>query len=211
VTCAEAKGALGAFVLGALEPDERHRMEEHLRVCPACAAEWEEFRSLPALLDRVLPEDLEPVAVAPSPELFERMSAAAAVTGRPGPWRSRTRGMVAAAALAVLGIGIGIIVWLAGSGEQSASASAGPVRATVTTISDDEGISLDVAVAGLQPGETCRMVVVDKDGGWHDAGDWHASKDGDGQWRGWADIDDTALTEVVLTGDDGRPLVRVPF
>jgi predicted anti-sigma-YlaC factor YlaD len=211
VTCAEARGALGAFVLGALEPEERGGVEEHLRACPACTAEWEEFRLLPALLDQVPAEDLEPVVVAPSPELFERMSAAAAVTGRPRPWRSRTRGLVAAAVLAVLGIGIGVILWLAGAGVQSATASAGPVRATVTTVSDDDGISLDVAVAGLRPGETCRMLVVDKDGGWHDAGTWPASEDGDGRWRGWAGIDDKAMTEVVLTGDGGRTLVRVPF
>jgi anti-sigma factor RsiW len=210
VTCADARVALGAYVLGALEPDERHLVEEHLRDCPACAAEREELGSLRALLDRVPAEDLEPVAVAPSPDLFARMSAAAAETGRARPWRSRTMALVAAVVLTVLGIGAGVAASLSGSG-QAATASAGPVRATVTTTTHDEGISLEVAVVGLRPGETCRVEVVDRDGGWHPAGQWPASQDGDGRWRGWADIHDGALTEVVLTGDGGRTLVRVPF
>ena len=67
---------LGAYVLDALDPEERHRVEEHIAACPACAAELAEFRSLPALLDRVRPEDLEPVSVAPSPDLFARTAAA---------------------------------------------------------------------------------------------------------------------------------------
>jgi anti-sigma factor RsiW len=65
VTCSDATVALGAYVLGALEPDERQQVEEHLRACPGCAAELEGFRSLPGLLDRVRPEDLLPVSVAP--------------------------------------------------------------------------------------------------------------------------------------------------
>jgi hypothetical protein len=118
---------------------------------------------------------------------------------------------VAAVVLAVLGVGGGVTAWVAGSEGQSATASEGPVRATVTTTADDAGVSLDVAVAGLNPGETCRMVVVDRDGGWHEAGKWPASEDGDGKWRGWAAVDDGSLTAVVLYGDHGQELVRVPL
>jgi anti-sigma factor RsiW len=211
VTCAEARLNLGAYVLGALQSDERRGVEEHLRECLACAAEHEEFRSLPALLDRVPSEDLQPVVVAPSPDLFARMSAAAADTGRARPRRSRTMVLVAAVVLAVLGVGGGVTAWVGGSGGQSATASEGPVRATVTTTADDAGVSLEVAVAGLAPGETCRMVVVDRDGGWHEAGKWPASENGNGKWRGWAAVDDGSLTEVVLYGGHGQELVRVPF
>ena len=70
---------LGAYVLGALSPEERRRFEEHLDGCALCAAELAEFADIPALLDRVRPEDLQPVAVTPSPELFDRVSAAARV------------------------------------------------------------------------------------------------------------------------------------
>ena len=55
MTCPDAASDLGAYVLGALEPGERRRVEEHLRSCPACAAELAEFAALPGLLNRVRP------------------------------------------------------------------------------------------------------------------------------------------------------------
>jgi anti-sigma-K factor RskA len=202
---------LGAYVLDALEPEERRRVEEHIAACPACAAELAEFRSLPALLDRVRPEDLEPVFVAPSPDLFARTAAAAAEAERPGRLRSRTWALVAAAVLAVLGVSAGVTVWATRPVEQTATVSQGPVQVTVTASPRNDGTALEVAVAGLRPGETCRMVAVDRDGGRHPAGEWPTSEAGDGRWRGWTDISRSALTEVVLVGDGGRELVRVPF
>ena len=58
MTCHDAVIDLGAYVLGALEPGERRRVDEHLRSCPACAAEFAEFAALPGLLNRVGPDDL---------------------------------------------------------------------------------------------------------------------------------------------------------
>jgi len=212
VTCpGPAATGLGAYVLGALESEERRRVEEHVAACPDCAAELAELESLRPLLGQVRPEDLEPVSVAPSPDLFARVSAAAAATGRPRRLRSRTMAVVAAVVLAVLGVAAGVAVWVTGSGEQSVTASAGPVRATVSVSDVDDGIALDVTVAGMRPRENCSIVAVDRDGGRHPAGDWPASEAGDGRWRGWADISRSALTEVVLVGDGGRELVRVPF
>jgi len=205
MTCPDASADLGAYVLGALEPEERRRVDDHLRRCPGCAAELAEFSGLPALLDRVDPSDLGSRGVTPSPDLFARMSAAAAPRAR-----ARTWALVAAVVLTVLGIG-GVAVWLAGSGEQTVTATAGAVRATVTASTVDDGSALDVAVAGMRPEEICHLVAVDSDGDRHPAGEWPASAAGDGAWRGWADVDRADLAEVVLLGDGGRELVRVPF
>ena len=56
MTCPEAASDLGAYVLGALEPDERRAG----RGAPAPAARparrsWPSSRALPGLLDRVRP------------------------------------------------------------------------------------------------------------------------------------------------------------
>ena len=206
MTCPEAATDLGAYVLGALEPGERRRVEEHLERCPSCAAEAAEFAALPALLDRVDPADLTPLAVTPSPDLFARMSAAAAPPAR---LRTRTLALVAAAVLAVLGIGV--TVWATGPTDQSVTASAGAVRATVTASSVDHGSALDVTVAGMHPHENCTLVAVGRDGSRHPAGEWPASAAGDGTWRGWADVDRNELAAVVLVGDGGRELVRAVF
>jgi anti-sigma factor RsiW len=206
VTCPDAATDLGAYVLGALEPGERRRVEEHLQRCPSCAAELAEFAALPGLLDRVDPADLTPAAVAPSPELFARMSAAATP-----PARARTRAvaLVAAALLAVLGIGV--TVWATSSPDETVTATAGAVRATVTVSPVDRGSALDVTVAGMHPHETCRLVAVDRDGTRHAAGEWPASPDGDGTWRGWTDVNRADLAAVILVGDGDRELVRALF
>ncbi|MCW2580593.1 MAG: putative transrane anti-sigma factor [Blastococcus sp.] len=208
MTCRGPATDLGAYVLGALEPGDRQRVDRHLRQCPACAAELAELSALPGLLDRVGPAYLGPVAVTPSPELFARMAAAA---GPPPRRRTRTWALVAAALLAVLGAGAGVTVWAAGSGEQTVTASAGAVRAVVAASTVDDGSALDVTIAGMRPGETCTLVAVDSDGDEHPAGAWPASAAGDGAWRGWADVEPADLAAVVLLGEGGRELVRVPF
>lgn len=213
MTCSDIKVALGAYVLGALDPVEGRKVEEHLRTCPACAAEREEFRSLAALLETVDPDDLRAEPVTLSPDLFARTSAAAAGRyGRSRPTtRSRTWALVAAVVLAVLGIGAGITVWATDSGGQTASASAGPVRVTVTASEAKSGSALEVTVAGLRPGEICHLMAVDSDGQRHDAGDWPASDAGDGTWVGWTSLEPAAVAGAVILGDGGRELAHVTF
>jgi hypothetical protein len=211
VSCPETAPALGAYVLGALDAEERQRFEQHLERCPVCLAELAEFAPLPALLDRVRPEDLQPVAVTPSPELYDRVSAAARREEHRPP-RVRRWLLAAAALLVVIGAGTGVVVWTTGSGGgDTVTVSDGPIRATVSARPGNDGSVLEVTVAGLRPGETCRMVAVDADGGHHPAGEWPVSTDGGGRWRGWADVERTALREVVLYGDGDRELVRVDF
>ena len=211
MTCPETAPSLGAYVLRALDPAERQRFEDHLKHCAVCTAELAEFAPLPAMLDRVRPEDLQPVAVTPSPELYDRVSAAVR-REQTRPRRTRRWLLVAAAVLAVIGVGTGVVVWSTGSeGSDTVTVSDGPVRATVSARPGNDGSVLEVTVAGLRPGETCRMVAVDADGDDHPAGEWPVSPDGDGRWRGWADVPRTSLREVVLYGDGDRQLVRAAF
>jgi anti-sigma factor RsiW len=207
--CPEVSTALGAYVLGALEPDERREVADHLRGCASCSAELAEFQGLPALLARVRPEDLTPVPVTPSPELFARV---AAVAGTRQPHRSRRWALVAAiAVLVLLGMGAGAAVWTSGTGERTVTATAGSVEVTLTATEAKDGSALDVVVAGMRPGETCVLVAVDRHGRSHPAGDWPTSAAGDGRWRGWADVEPDDLAEVVVLGDGGREVLRVPL
>ena len=41
--CPQWRGDLGAYVIGALEQDERAAMRWHLAACPACRADYEDF------------------------------------------------------------------------------------------------------------------------------------------------------------------------
>jgi anti-sigma-K factor RskA len=207
VTCREWP-ALGAYVLGALDAEERRQVDEHVRTCPICAAELAEFEALPSLLDRVRPEDLEVAPVPPSPDLFDRVAAAAA------PRRARaTRWLLVAAAAVLVAVGGGVAavaVWASRGGEPSYSASAGDVRLTVTATAQENGTALDVTVDGLPPGTECELVAVDDAGNRHDAGSWKADYDGEAWYRGWTEVDRRSLADVVLTDGDGDVLVRLP-
>jgi hypothetical protein len=210
MTCRD--GDLGAYVLGALGPDERRRVDEHVADCPACAAELADFESLPGLLDLVDPEDLLAAPVTPSPELFERM-AAAAEEGRAAERARRGRGrlLVAAAVLAVLGAGAGVTSWVVGSNDPSHTVAQGPVHMTVTAAAQGTGTTLDVTVMGLPAEEKCRLVVVDRDGTRHEAGQWTATYEGKARFKGWSDVDRSNAEDVVLVGTHGQELVRVPL
>lgn len=55
--CAEARIALGVYVLGAIDPAERVLVDAHLATCEACQAELAELAELPALLALVPTEE----------------------------------------------------------------------------------------------------------------------------------------------------------
>jgi anti-sigma factor RsiW len=214
MTCQDAAPALGAYVLGALEPDEARRVEEHVRDCPACAAELTEFESLPPLLDRVSLQDLEAEPVTPSPDLFERVSAAAAASAVPDRSIARNRRwLVAAAAVLVLGTGAGVTwgVTVSAVAERAHSAVAGSVHMTVTADPQPAGTVLDVSVAGVAPGEQCRLVVIGRNGARSEAGTWTASYAGNASFRGWTSVHRHDVTAVVLLGTNMQQLVRVPL
>jgi anti-sigma-K factor RskA len=214
MTCPASAAGLGAYVLGALDPDERRQVERHVADCPVCAVELAELSHLPALLDRVRPEDLQAQLVAPSPDLFARMSAAAGAGRRPA---SRTWALVAAAVLVLGGIGAGVAVWVSSraepavTAEQTVTATEGPVEVRITASPRGDGVALRVMVAGMRPGETCRLLAFDDDGASHPAGDWPVSEAGGGEWVGWADVDPAALAAVSVVGDGGREVARLPF
>ena len=203
MTCQRAPSFLGAYVLGALDPDEQRDAEQHLADCPACAAELADFRGLTALLDRVPVEEVTAQPVTPSPELFDRVAAAAGAQHRP----VRHRWAVAAAAAAVLAAGG--ITWAvtAGGDEDPRIATAGSVRMTVVPAERNDGTALDVTVDGLHSGDYCALVVTKADGGEWKAGEWTV-QGGRVQYDLWTEMDRDSVEDVVLLGASGE-LLRV--
>jgi predicted anti-sigma-YlaC factor YlaD len=210
MTCREGATDLGAYVLGALDPVDRRRMDEHVLDCPACAAELEELAALPPLLATVPLDDLRDAPVTPSPDLYDRVAAAAAAE-RPAPARGRRWLLVAAALLVVVGAGAGITSWVLGAGEVTRTVVAGPVHMSVTVTGQGDGTVHDVSVAGVPAHTNCTLVVVDRDGDRHPAGKWAATYEGKAWFKGWSDVDRSDVENVVLLGSQGQELVRVPL
>ena len=68
---------LGAYALGAVDPDERRRVEAHLAECPACRAELAELRAAASALPLLVAERV------PSPALRNRLIAQVQAEAQP--------------------------------------------------------------------------------------------------------------------------------
>jgi anti-sigma factor RsiW len=192
-TCRDLRPLLGAYVLGALEPDEAATVREHVATCPACAAEHARLAPLPGLL--TLAEGAQmATAEPPSPAMEERLLDAVAREARPArrarrPWRRRfaalTAAGFAAAALAVAGIAV-----LGGGGghylELRAASGPGGATAKAELASAPGGTVMHLWVDGL-PADPKAVYEVHCDGP-----DWSASA---GTFR----VDEHGRAAVVLT------------
>lgn len=100
----------GAYVLGALSPEDRAGFERHLPACPACAESVRQLAGLPGLLARVPVEILDPGREpVPVPEsLLPALARRVHRTRRRRAWV--TSGLVAAVAALAVGT-VGVATW----------------------------------------------------------------------------------------------------
>jgi anti-sigma-K factor RskA len=205
---------VGAYVLDALEPDERERLEEHLPGCPACAAELRELSGLPALLATVpAPAVSEPVPV-PSELAFRRLRSA---TGA-GPVRHRARPrparrwlLAAAAAVVVGGAAAGAVAATSRGtpAPETVTASAGALHVTASISPAATGSRISLALNGVPEGQQCELTVQARDGHWETASRWTADYEGEAHVTGSVRIAPHDLQRLVVRTLDGRTLLSV--
>ena len=210
---------LGAYVLGALDPAGRARLERHLQTCRHCRAELARLAGLPGLLRRVGVDVLE-VQDDPPPRMLEdllvrvaaeREAAPAAMPARPRPRRPSRRQWLlvaaSAAVLAVAGLTIGQVVDREpASTTISAIDPTTDVRLDVTLRTTAQGTEVAVRVSGVPAGEWCRLVVVADDGREEVAGTWRATYQGTAEIIGATSIPVAELSAVRVVGADGQLL-----
>ena len=99
----------GAYVLGALTPEERLEFERHLRACPACARAVQQLAGLPGLLSQVSADVLES-APAPEPVPDTLLPALVREVRRGRRRRHWAVGLAAAAAVVtVAGVSVAVV------------------------------------------------------------------------------------------------------
>jgi anti-sigma factor RsiW len=176
VSCEHLRPALGAYVLGGLDPDEAAAVRRHVEVCEECAAELDALAPIPGLLS--LAGGAEEATTKPlSPAFEERLLDAYAqdrssrprrrrrlAWRRPRPrWLAVGAAVTAAAAAAVIGITVSgedepareyEVNFQNVSGPQTASAHA-------NLESDDEGTEVHLWVRGLPREEAVYEVLCD--------------------------------------------------
>jgi anti-sigma factor RsiW len=206
---------VGAYVVDALEPDERQALAAHLPTCAECTAELRDLERLPALLALVPgPAAGEPVPV-PSELAFRRLqrSATGAHPARHRAARApRRRWLLLAAAVIVLGGAgaAGVVATSGSAGPETVSASAGAlhVQAAITPVASGSRIAL--TLSGVPQGQQCELTVQAGDGHWETASRWTADYAGTAQVTGTVRIAPGDLKQMVVRTPDGRRLVTLP-
>jgi hypothetical protein len=196
-TCRDLRPLLGAYVLGALEPEEAAAVREHVASCPACAAEHARLAPLPGLL--TLAEGAQRATdEPPSPAMEERLLDAVA---RERPRRRRTpRGWqrraaaYAAAGFAAAALAVGVVAKTGGGGgapdrgylalHATSAPTGAKARAELTTAPGGTVMHLWVSGLPADPGTVYEVHC--------DSPDWSASA---GTFR----VDAQGRAAVVLT------------
>jgi anti-sigma factor RsiW len=233
--CADVRLSLGAYVLGALDPADRSRVDAHLAGCADCRDELASFAGLPGLLGRVSRAEVETEPADPGPQLLERMLGAAAAERRHDR-RRRLLTSVAAGVIVLAAIGVTVgVTQDHHSASSTTAAAAGPapagtsqtftatdptthVQATITEWKKGWGASIDVSVVGVTEdlaGESCQLIAVGPDGKTDVAASWAAPGAG---YSGLSKVNASGSTALAakdisafkVVGSDGKTLVWVP-
>lgn len=211
----EARLALGALVLGALEPDERAAVEAHATTCAACTAELAELAGLPGLLERLSPA--QAAAIAPGPagpgdELLQR------VLARAGARRASRRTLAtwtAATTAAAAGI-----AWLFVAGPlatpQRASVvvvdgrdASSDVWGQITLSPTPNGTQVVLDLTGVRPGEECELVAWTDDGRKEVTSTWQATYQGEATVTGSTSLSLVDIAGLTIKTPDGRKLLSL--
>ena len=234
--CRDIRHALGVYVLGAIDPAERSKVDAHLSTCPDCREELAGLAGLPALLRRIPvgeaqqladgePDGLSGDGLAgpevPSVEMLDSLLGRTTQARQARRWR----GLAAAAALVlVAGVGGGAAWGLAhhaadNDHDSVASASFSSVSATdpVTHVAATVkyagmswGTVLDTQVKDVPAGDRCELLVTDSSGHTTVVGSWTTTYDEKGIWypgSSGVTLDSVRSFEVTA---DGKVLVKVP-
>jgi hypothetical protein len=219
--------ALGAYVLGALEREERAGLEAHLETCEICGEELDRLAPLPGLLSRLTLQEAEVLDPA-EPAEFEPARADAGETSAPleralfevARERRRSRLLRAAAVAAALVLAAVAVVGapLIGGdgGEEPAplTAAASDVRTGVhgsaELTREPWGTRVELSLAGVRPGERCRLVARSEGGRSEVAATWRAGYLGTAEVPGAVAIPADRLASLDVVTADDRVLVRMP-
>jgi hypothetical protein len=208
LSCSEATLALGAYLVGALDPRERADVEAHLAACPACREEMAELAPLPGLMSRITAEDVVAGPPVADDALLDRLLAAAARERRVARHR---RWLAAVAAVVVLagGTAAGVGAYDAATAPPSHTfaAASGPVHMSVRLSPTAAGTSVRLRLSGVASEQRCRLVAVSDTGSREVAGSWEANYSGVAQIDGTTWISYRHLRRLVVETFDGRELV----
>ena len=197
---------LGLYLLGKLDPAERHAFGEHLAACATCRDELAKLSGVRTLLGTVTARDARSELPPVPPSILPGLLAAAA-TDRARERRRRRLALAGGGgALAAGGAAAAAVVLLSGGGQAAApstvpqarvvalhgSGAAGDLRLAPSTWGSDLMLTVD----GLPKGEHCSLVLVTADGRREEVSTWTADYEGTASVHATTDLTPSDATQV---------------
>ena len=220
--CAQVREELGVYVVGAIEPGDRARVDRHLTSCERCRDELAGLAGLPGMLRKIAADEAAPAWMdnvagpppAPSPD---------ALLARTRRIRARRRVAAAVAAAGLLGLaGAGGLrefatqpaglapVTAPWAAMISGSSTATGARAEVRYAARSWGTELEVQVTGIPAGTRCQLVVTGPRGQQVVAGGWIIAAGRPPAWYpASVPFRSSSLRGFTVTAG-GTPLITVP-
>ncbi|MCB0990978.1 MAG: zf-HC2 domain-containing protein [Acidimicrobiales bacterium] len=200
----------GAYVLGALEPDERAMFERHLGDCAGCRADVAAFAALPGLLARV---DSDSVSGTFAQDRIADMAIAGARSEYAGALRSAQRWRVLAIAACSVAAVLGLATWRVSRPSDAPAPAAVELAfvsdATGRVAIEDKawGTSIELELSDLPWRDQYQLWTVAQNGGWSLAASWGPTAAGAARLTGAASVGAATLDRVVITSSDRDDIV----
>ena len=179
-----------AYVLGALDSEDRRLFERHLDSCDLCAADVASFAPIPGLLSKVDVAEREEVPVSVLEEASTRIhDERRALVASRARWRWTAAAAVVALAAVVFG----------------------GVTGEVTVSARGWGTEVGFELAQLPPDVTCIAWAVDDDGEWQTVAWWGPTPSHQARLTGASSLQLEDVAEIVVTTTDRSEIVtRAP-
>jgi Putative zinc-finger len=215
LACAQWRGEIGAYIVGALDSSARDRVIRHVAACADCRADYDELVPVRSWLDLL---GLTAGGLQPRYDEWPGRPLHHSLQARPVPLRAdrprtRRRLSVAGGVLAGAATAAAAVAALVGTGASARSFraidSATGVSGHAQLHGTPTGTQIDLTASGLPGHERCILIAVTQHGT-DVAGSWAASYDGSARIDGTTAFPANRLVALRIESDTGIVLLSIP-